>query len=245
MTAVQSWYQLLRMQVLMSRDGLPTIIMVQVLFAVGLILGFGYFIPDISEVQALFLVTGTAAQTVVAMGLVMLPQHLSDEKAQGRLEYMLTLPVSREAYLLSYVGYVAMLSLPGTVLAVLFGAWHYDLSLSVQPVVAVAAVLAVFSLAGVGVTMAILSPYQQLTNMLTQLVIFYVLLFAPVLVPREYLPGALQAVSVYLPPTYVADAMRGSLTDLPGTHLGRSLLVMTGFAFASVALSSYVIRRRG
>jgi ABC-2 type transport system permease protein len=216
-----------------------------VLFSIGLILGFGYFIPHITEPQALFLTTGTAAQAVVAVGLVMLPQKLSQDKAEGRLDYVMTLPVSREAYVLAQVLFVAILSLPATALAVAFGAWHYNLSLAVEPAVLLVAVLAVLSLAGVGVAMAVLSPYPQLTNMLTQLIIFYVLLFAPVLFPKEYLPSLLRHVSVYLPPTYVADGLRGSLTDLPGTHLARSMLVMFGFAIASIGLSAAVIRRRG
>lgn len=245
MNGLRAWYQLLKVELMMARDDLPTIIMVQFLFSVGLILGFGYFIPDITEVQAMFLTTGTAAQAVVAVGLVMLPQTMSEDKAAGRLEYFLTLPVSREAYLFSKVGFVAFLSLPATAVAVAFGAWHYDLSFSVGPEIFVAAVLAVFSLAGVGVAMAVFSPYQQLTNMLTQLIIFYVLLFAPVLLPREQLPESLRAVSTVLPPTYVADAMRGALTDLPGTHLGRSLLVMGGFAVASLVLCAGALRRRG
>jgi hypothetical protein len=48
-----------------------------------------------------------------------------------------------------------------------------------------------------------------------------------------------------MPPTYVADAMRAALTDLPGTHLGRSILVMAAFAVGSIALSAITVRRRG
>jgi ABC-2 type transport system permease protein len=245
MNPVRACLELVRVEMLMSRDAFPTILMVQVLFSMGLILGFGYFIPNITEPQALFLTTGTAAQAVVAVGLVMLPQKLSQDKAEGRLDYMMTLPVSRESYVFSQILFVGILSLPATALAVAFGAWHYDLSLTVEPVVLLVAVLAVLSLAGVGVAMAVLSPYPQLTNMLTQLIIFYVLLFAPVLFPKEYLPSLLRHASVYLPPTYVADALRGSLTDLPGTHLVRSLWVMSGFAAASMTTSAIVIRRRG
>jgi len=39
--------------------------------------------------------------------------------------------------------------------------------------------------------------------------------------------------------------MRSALTNLPGTHLGRSLLVMAAFAVASIALSAVTVRRRG
>ena len=48
-----------------------------------------------------------------------------------------------------------------------------------------------------------------------------------------------------MPPTYTADAMRGALTDLPGTDLARSLWVMGGFTLGSLGLSAAAIRRRG
>lgn len=77
------------------------------------------------------------------------------------------------------------------------------------------------------------------------LVIFYALFFAPVIMPKEQLPAALQFIADYLPPTYAADAFRATVTDLPGTHLMRSLLVMAGFGVASLGLAAASVRRRG
>ena len=245
MRALRQYLDLVRCQFLMNRPLIPMIVIIQTVMTIGLILGFGYFIPNISEVQALFLTVGAATQTVITVALVMLPQKLSQEKAEGILDYFLTMPISREAYLLAQVTFVALMTFPGTIFAVAFGAWHYDLPMSVQPVVVLVAVMAVFSLAGIGVAMAVLSPYEQLTNALTQLVIFWVLLFSPVMMPKEQLPWALQKLSILMPPTYAADAMRASLTGLPGTHLARSLIVMTLFAAGSLGISAAVIRRRG
>ena len=169
---------------------------------------------------------------------------LSEAKHVGRLDYFLTLPISREAYLLSQVTTVALLAIPGVAFAVAFGWWHYGLSLHVDPLIVLVALLAVLSLSGLGVAMAIFSPNPQVTNALTQLIIFYVLFFAPVLVPSEQLPWLLQKSALVVPPTYAADAVRATLTDLPGTHLARSLWMMTGFAAGSLALSAAMIRRR-
>ncbi|MBI5948535.1 MAG: ABC transporter permease [Chloroflexi bacterium] len=245
MTPVRQYFDLLRIQYMMNRQMVAIISIIQAAMTVGLILGFGYYIPDINKTQALFLTVGAATQTVVTIGVIMLPQKLSQEKSEGLLDYFLTLPIGRENYLLAEVSFVALMTFPGTIFAVAFGAWHYDLSLSVNPVVIVAAVLAVFSLAGLGVAMPLLSPYQQLTNALTQLLTFYILLFSPVLMPKEQLPWLLQKVAVVMPPTYAADAMRASLTDLPGTHLARSLLVMAGFGAVFLGASAMSIRRRG
>lgn len=245
MTAVRQYRDLLGIQLRSMRDEVPMIAVIQIVLALGLVLGMGYLIPDISKSSATFLVTGTATQSFVTMGLVMLPQMLAQSKAEGRIEYFLTMPISREAYLLALITVVAVTALPGVAFTLAFGAWHYGLSLNLEPAFLLVMVLCVFSLSGVGVAMAMFSPHQQLVNAVTQLIIFYVLFFAPVLLPASQLPDLLQQTAKAAPPTYAADGVRATLTDLPGTNLGKDLVVMSGFSAASIALSAYAIRRRG
>jgi ABC-2 type transport system permease protein len=245
MTWLTQYRNLVSMQLRSMRNELWFAAMIQVVLSLGLVIGFGFLIPDVSETTALFLVTGTATQAFVTIGLVMLPQILAQAKEAGRIEYFLTLPISREAYLLALVTVVALMALPAVAFTIVLGAWHYDLSFTFDPAFLAVAFLAVFSLAGVGVAMAVYSPHQQVTNALTQLIIFYVLFFAPVLLPKEQLPELLQFTSNFAPPTYAADGVRATLTDLPGTHLARSLLAMGGFAAGSLVLSSVAMRRRG
>lgn len=244
MKPFRQYVDLVRMSLLSMRALFAFITMVQVVLTLGLVLGVGYYIPDISEQSALFITTGTATNVIVSAGLVALPQQMSVAKAAGSLDYMLTLPISREAYVFAQITIVALMSLPAVVGALALGVWHYNLSLDVSPLAALVFLVAVVSLAGVGVAMAVISPRAQLTNAITQLMVFYVLFFAPVLVPKEQLPSLLRHTADFLPPAYVADAVRASLTDLPGTHLGRSLIVMAGFAVVSVSLSAAAIRRR-
>ncbi len=245
MTAIRQYRDLVSIQLRSMRDDVLMISVIQIALALGLVLGMGYLIPDISEGSALFLVTGTATQSFVTMGLVMLPQMLSQSKAEGRIEYFLTMPISREAYLLSLITVVAITSLPGVAFTLAFGAWHYGLTLSLEPAFFLVMVLCVLSLAGVGVAMAMFTPHQQVVNAITQLIIFYVLFFSPVLLPASQLPSLLDHTSKFAPPTYAADGVRATLTDLPETSLGKDLAVMSGFTVASVALSAFAIRRRG
>lgn len=238
-------FELTKLTLLSYRQGAMFVIMVQVVLTVGLVLGYGYLIPDISQTAALYVTTGAATNATVTIALVVLPQILAEAKQQGRMDFMLTLPISREIYLLSQVVSTIVLAAPGTILAVAFGAWHYDLSLDISPWLPLVILLGIASLAGVGVTVVMLSSHFQVTNAITQLVIFYVVFFAPILLPKEQLPELLQAVSTVMPPTYAADAMRASLTDLPGTDLYRDLALLAGFAAASLSLSAVSIRRRG
>ncbi|HEX6030116.1 MAG TPA: ABC transporter permease [Tepidiformaceae bacterium] len=245
MKYLAQYLELVKMSLLSYRAGIAFVMMVQIVLTIGLVLGYGYLIPDIPKVAALYVTTGAATNAAITVSLVVLPQILAEAKHQGRMDYMLTLPISRELYLLSQVTTAVILALPGTALAVVFGAWRYDLSLSVNPLLPLVALLAVFSLAGVGVAVAALSNHLQVTNAITQLTIFYVIFFAPILMPKEQLPGMLQSVSTVMPPTYAADGMRGALTDLPGTNLGRDLAVLAAFAAGSLTLSAVTIRRRG
>ncbi len=242
---LSQYLQLTAMHLRMFRGNIAFIMMVQCVLSLGLVYGFGYLMPQITTTTALFVVTGAATQGLVTMGLVMLPQFLAEAKQEGRMDYFMTLPVSREAYLFAQMTVVAVLALPGVLFSLAIGAWHYGLSLSIDPAFAPVVVLAMFSLAGLGVTMAIVSPHLQVTNAITQLIIFYVLFFAPVLMPKDQLPGFLQQASVVMPPAYAADAVRATLTSLPGTHLLQSLLVLSASGAASLVLSAVMIRRRG
>ncbi|MGE3073068.1 MAG: ABC transporter permease [Dehalococcoidia bacterium] len=245
MTAVRQYIDLTSMQLRSMRDDSLMIAVIHIALSLGLVVGMGYLIPDISDSTALFLITGTATQAFVTTGLVMLPQMISQSKNDGRLEYFLTMPISREAYLLSLITVVAITSFPGAFFALAFGAWHYDIGLTFGPEFIAVMFLTVMSLAGVGVAMAVFASNPQVTNALTQLIIFYVLFFSPVIFPASQLPDALQQIARLAPPTYAADGVRATLTDLPNTNLAQDLSVMAGFAAASVALSAFAIRRRG
>ncbi len=122
----------------------------------------------------------------------MLPQMLAQAKDAGRIELLPDAANQPRGYLLALVTVVALIALPAVAFSILLGAWHYGLSFNFDPAFIAVAFLAVFSLAGVGVAMAVYSPHQQVTNALTQLIIFYVLFFAPVLLPKEQLPELLQ-----------------------------------------------------
>lgn len=245
MTAIRQYRDLVSLQLRSLRDDAYMIAVLHVALSLGLVLGMGYIIPNMTDATALYVITGTATQAFVTTGLVMLPQMLAQSKDDGRLEYFLTMPISREAYLLAQITVVAITSLPGVFFALGFGAWYYDVPLGVDPTFVLVMVLAVVSLAGVGVTMAVYSPHAQVTNAVTQLIIFYVLFFSPVIFPSSQLPELLQQTAKLAPTSYAADGVRATLTDLPDTNLARDLWLMGGFSIVSIALSAFAIRRRG
>lgn len=244
MKAVRDLAILVQMNLKMHRGYVWVIGLVSMAFAFGFVLGMGYLIPDISKTTATYVTIGSATQSIIVLSAVGLPQLIAEARHDGRLEYFMALPISREAYLFAMLIESMIIAAPGVVAAILLGWWHYDLALHFEPTVILVALLAMVSTAGVGMTMAVLIPHMQLVNALTQLLIFYFIFFSPVLLPAEQLPDFLQLTAKLLPPSYAADAMRATLTDLPGTNLGRSLLAMVAFAILSIAVSSFAVRRR-
>jgi len=84
-TPIRQYVDLLSVQLRSMRDEVWFVAILQLALSLGLVLGMGYLIPDVSEVTAMYLVTGTATQAFVTVGLVMLPQNLSQARAQGRM----------------------------------------------------------------------------------------------------------------------------------------------------------------
>jgi ABC-2 type transport system permease protein len=79
---------------------LPMVVVVQSLLAAGLIVGFGFLIPEVDVAAASYLATGTPTALLMIVGLVLLPGGVSDARADGTLHYLRTLPLPRSVPLL-------------------------------------------------------------------------------------------------------------------------------------------------
>ncbi|TVR20775.1 MAG: hypothetical protein EA389_15890 [Ilumatobacter sp.] len=109
------------------------------------------------------------------------------------------------------VWFLAML--PGLVVALVVARWHYDLALSVSPLVVVAVLLVGLTATGIGYAIASFVP-PMITLLLTNLLLFVSLMFSPINFPAERLPTWLQAVHQVLPITSMAAVSRSPLSEL-------------------------------
>ena len=184
MRALRSYRLLVRWQALRLKGFLPLAIVVQALFAFGIVIGYPLLFPEMDETTMLFLATGAPAITLITMGLVVLPQVVSQAKIEGSLEYMRSLPVPRMAYLAADLTVWLAIVLPGVVFAVLVGIWAFGLELSVSLAIIPAALLVAVTSAAVGYALASLLP-PMIAMLLTQVLVFAVLLFSPINFPAE------------------------------------------------------------
>ncbi|WP_147916698.1 ABC transporter permease [Ruania zhangjianzhongii] len=223
---------------------LPLIVVIQAALAAGIVIGFGFLIPGIDPATALFLSTGTPTVLLLVLGLVMVPQGVSRARTDGTFAYLRTLPLARPLLLAAELTIWLLVALPSVAVAVLVARLRYDLVLSLDwPVLIAAALLVTLTATAVGYAIAVSMP-PTLAQLLTQVLVFFVLLFSPVTFPADQLPTWFQSVHDYLPARPGADLVRAGLVADTYAASGRDLVVLVLWCLAGIALSVRALVRR-
>ncbi len=245
--ATSAWRQLgllLQWQLRRSGSYLPLMVVVQILISVATVIGYGLLVGDPAPEQALYLATGAPTVTLVVIGLVLTPQMMVQAKTEGSLDWMRTLPVPREAFLFADLAMWTLIALPGTVLGVVAGALRFDLVLRPTWMLVPTVLLVALTAASIGYAIGTLLP-PQLAHMISQVLLFLVMLFTPVSFPATNMPQWAQRVHDWLPLEPLAQAMRAGLAPEHFTVSMRQWVVLVVWALASVLGARWALRRQG
>jgi len=243
---LRSYVLMLRWELLSQRLMLPMMAVLQIMLGAGMALGFGLLFEDPTSTEALFITTGATVIPMMTLGLVVLPQMVAQQKIEGTYDYIFSLPVPRMAMYFASLTVWSVIALPSAIVALLVAAWRYDLDLSIDPLSVPAAMLVVAVAAAVGYSFAHAITNPRVTNVITQLLIFVVVLFSPINFPPDRLPDWLATAHRWLPAQHSALVMRGTLTDgLVREGLGESFAILGVWAVGSSLLTAWVISRRG
>jgi ABC-2 type transport system permease protein len=226
-----------------NRPWLMMNLVVQMCIAVAFVFGISYFYPQITPDIAKYLATGSPTLILITVGLVMVPQIVAQERTEGTFDYIWSLPVPRMVHIAADATNMFGSMLPGIALAVFFGAIHFDFNLAISPLVIPAVMLIAACGTFLGYSMAFAVPKPMMVNVLTQIIIFVVMMFSPVMFPASQLPGWLQEIHKFLPIQYMADLTRGTLTDLP-VNLGLAFAVVGAWFAAGFIMTWVLVRRR-
>lgn len=236
---------LLRRQAAQAGTLFPLVIVLQTLMAAGIVIGFGFLIPGMTPETALFLSTGAPTILLFTVGLVVVPQSVARSRTDGTFEHLRTLPVPRPLLLLAELLVWAGVALPGLVIGVLVGVWRYGLELSPHwPVLIGAALLVTVMATSVGYAIAV-SMQPALAQLVSQMLVFFVLLFSPIAFPAAQLPQWLRTVHDVLPIRPGADLLRAGLAADSFPTSGRDLIVLTLWTILGVVITLRALMRRG
>jgi ABC-2 type transport system permease protein len=244
MSAPSSYRLLVEWQARRLKSFLPLAIVVQGLFAFGIVVGYPLLFPSIDRSTILFLATGAPAITLITMGLVAVPQVVAQARTEGSLDSMRTLPLPRLVYLLADMTVWLAIVLPGVMFGVLVGVWRFGLDLQVSPLVVPAILLVIVTATAIGYAIASLLP-QMIANLLTQVLVVFVLMFSPLTFPAERLPDWLATVHSVLPVQAMGEVIRGTLAGASFPLTAASFLLLGIWCIATLGVTSWVLTRRG
>lgn len=223
---------------------LPLVIVVQALMAAGLIIGFGFLIPDIDSATALHLSTGAPTILLLTVGLVIVPQSVAYARASGTFAYQRSLPVARPLVLLADLTVWSVVALPSVAVAMLVAELRYDLSLTFDwPLLVSTAVLVTLTATAVGYMIAVVLP-SLVAQLVSQVLVFFVLLFSPISFPATQLPAWFQAVHDWLPIRPAADLLRAGLASGVYEAAARDLAVLVAWCVVGVTVSVRALVKR-
>ncbi len=243
MTALRSYVLLVAWQVLRVRGLLPLAMVVQALLAVGIVLGYPLLFPAIDRTTTLFLATAAPTITLVTMGLVLVPQVVAQAKTEGSLDFLRSLPVPRIVYLLADLTVWLVVVLPGVVFAIVAAQWRFGLEMAVSPLVVPAFLLVALTATSVGYAIAAVLP-PMLANLTTQVLVVFVLMFSPLTVPADRLPGWLAAIHGVLPIQAMGEVVRGTLASNAFPLTAGASLALAAWCAASFTVTGFVLTRR-
>ena len=240
---LHSYALLLRWNILRQRYYLPFMAVIQTLLAGGVILGFSFLIPQADPESALYLATGAPTVVLIVVAMVAAPQEVAGQKREGTFDYYRAMPVPRLAMVAADATVWVALAAPGVVLALAIAALRLDLSLTVSPLVVPAFLLVTTAAVAIGYGVAYALP-PRATLLITQIIVFVALMFAPVNYPAERLPGWFARVHEFLPFQYMAQAMRETLNVPAAGVSARPFLVLTAWAAVGLVVTARIMTRR-
>src|SRR5690625_2403901 len=239
-----SFAALLRWELLQVGTMLPLIVVVQAMLGAGIVIGFGFVIPDIDESTAMFLSTGTPAMLLLTIGLVLVPQAVSRMRLDGTFEFMRSLPVPRSLMLAVELTVWSAIALPGVAIGVLVGQLRYDLTLSIHwPMLIGAGVLVTVMATAIGYAIAV-SLQPMLAQLFSQVLVFFVMLFSPITFPASQLPQWFQTLHEFLPIQAGADLLRAGLASQIYEAGWREAIVLLIWCVAGVAVTLRALTQR-
>lgn len=226
------------------RMWLATLVAVQILSGLGFVLGISLFFAHIPLSAALFVSTGVPVITLITVSLILGPQLVAMQKMRGSYEFVKALPGPRSAGAMAWYSVTILASVPALAISLLVAQLRYDLPLHITLMVIPASVMVSFCATMLGYALAHAVRQPMTTMMLTQLLMFVVFGFAPVLYPAAQLPRWLVAINWWFPFRHMAVVMRDALAGGFSAGVTSGYVVLAVWSVVCAGLAGLALTRR-
>ena len=241
---LRSYWLMVKWEALSLRLLIPIMIVVQFFIGAGSVVGLGFFFEDVPPEAALYLSTGSSVVALMLLGLVMAPQTISQHKLEGTYDFLWTLPVPRFTTVAAGMTVWMVVAVPGMIAALGIALLRYDIDLQVSLSIVPAVLLTVAMATALGYAFAHGIPNPLLVNLLTQVLIFLVVMYSPINFPASRFPDWMDALHSVLPLEHAANVVRDGLTEGVASDVGRSYAILAGWTVGAATLTGWIFGRR-
>ena len=218
---------------------------VQIMAGAGFVLGIALFFDRIPASAALFVSTGVPVINLVMVGLILGPQLVAEQKMQQSYEFIRALPVPQASAAAAWYTVCLLAGIPAVIVSLLIAEGRYGLSLAISPSIVPAILLTAFTGTMIGYGLGHAVPNPMVTNLVTELLIFVIFGFCPILYPAWQLPSWLATLNWWFPFGHMAVIVRAGLTTGMVTGIASSYVIVAVWGIAGVAVSAWALGRRG
>ncbi|MEU2156434.1 ATP-binding cassette domain-containing protein [Streptomyces sp. NPDC019396] len=215
------------------------------LMPVAMVFGLSRIGGGLNDASSLlYIVSGAAIFSVATEGIATLAQRIGVIKNDGMMVYYASLPISKASFVAAMVLSRLLLIMPGLITPMIAAGLMYDVDFTISPALVLVLPLSCLALSAIGLAIGTLIDSMELIVVITNLLIFVLLLAAPVLIPPDSLPLPLRVLGYLLPPTYAADALRHTLSGDLGAAFTLDIAVLAAMTVFGLAGAARWIRWR-
>jgi ABC-2 type transport system permease protein len=236
--AVTELFYLLRIQYADVRETWIWVVVLASVFPLTTLLFMKFFLESPSPDTVMRIVSGNLIFPIIIMGINGLGNHIAWSKHQGQFTFYASLPISKINFLLAFMIRGLLMSLPSVLIMLILSQLVFDVRFHFNIGLLPMALLSVAGPAGIGALIGFLSPNQDLTNMITNLLMVFLNFLTPVMIDIHRLPPVLQAVSYLFPTTYAADGLRQLLQGNWTAAVSLDMLALALFTIVSFWIAS-------
>ncbi|WP_157721863.1 ABC transporter permease [Tumebacillus avium] len=224
------------MQLLELRQNWIWVVLLASMFPLTTLMFMKFLNPNPTPAYIVQAIAGNMIFGVIVTGVNMMSQNISWQKEQGHFTYYLSLPVHKLSFITAVLFRGLLNTVPSLVVMALIGKLAFEVEFHYSWWLLLLFFLATYVCSAFGTVIGFWSKNQQLTNMLSQVLMMFLSFLSPVMVTMEQLPGALQGVAYVFPTTYIAEAARALLLTGYSSAVGWQLLILTGYALVFTVL---------
>ena len=214
-----------------------------IFFGMLLPVGLAFLISRASTVidaeHAIYLLGGNMVISIVYGPTVMLITKIGWGKEFREIDYWVTLPVPKIAFIFAMTSVYLLFAAPGLIVAYVIGSWIFSLPLLGGILLPGVAVLGVLALSGFGALLGSVAKTGQVAGIYGNVFIAVATFLSPLMIPQEQIPAFVRLIGLFLPTTYVADVFRQALAGSMGPLFLRDVMLLVGFSIFFFALVQY------